>query len=52
MKSWAWATRAAASISSSVALGTAVGDVGPHRVGEEEALLEDDADLAAQRAAG
>ncbi len=26
-----------------------VGDVRPHRVGEEEALLEDDADLAAQR---
>ena len=33
-------------------VGTAVGDVGPHRVGEEEALLEHDADLAAQRLQG
>ena len=30
-------------------VGSSVGDVGPHRVGEEEALLEHDADLAAQR---
>ncbi len=30
-------------------VGPAVRDVGPHRVGEEEGVLEDDADLAAER---
>jgi hypothetical protein len=33
-------------------VGTSVGDVGPHRVREEEALFEDDADLAPQRVQG
>ena len=49
MKSCASAARAAASISASVADGLSVGDVRPHALGEEEALLEDDADLAAKR---
>ena len=33
-------------------VGPSVGDVGPHRVGEQEALLEHDADLPAQRVEG
>ena len=49
MNSCAWAARAAASTSSSVAFFAAIGDIGAHRVGEKEALLEDHPDLAAQR---
>ena len=49
MNSCACAARAAASISSRVAVGAAVRDVGGDRVVEEHRLLRDDADLRAQR---
>ena len=52
MNSCAWAARAAASTSSSACLRAAVGDVGAHRGREQEALLEHDPDLAAQRSQG
>ena len=52
MNAWASAARAAASISRVGGVGPPVGDVGPDGVGEEEAVLEHDADLAAERVEG
>ena len=49
MNSCAPAARAADSTSSAGSVGTAEGDVRVHRGGEQEAVVEDDADLAAQR---
>ena len=50
MNSCAWAAWAAATISSSLASGPAKGDVLADRGGKEGRLLQDDADLVAQRA--
>ena len=49
MNSCAWAWRAAWTISSGVASGRAVGDVLGHGGREQERVLADDADVAAQR---
>ena len=50
MKSCALAARAAATIASSSASADAVGDVGPHRVVEEEGELRHHGDARAQAA--
>ena len=52
MKSWICATRAAASTSSWLAPGPAVGDVGGHRVVEQDRVLRHDADGPAQAELG
>ena len=50
MNSWAPASRAARSTRACGRVGVGEGDVGPHRVAEEERVLEHDADGVAQLA--